>query len=71
MKRTRLLKKIVLLLLILQLASFTGCGSRIILHPIDQQDIIRVKNGEPFESDRDGWFLSDMYMTDVLEVSVE
>jgi hypothetical protein len=53
------------------LVSFAGCGSRIVLHPIDQQDIMRVKTGDPFESDRDGWFLSDMYMTDVLEAKVE
>lgn len=48
----------------------TGCGSirpAVVLHPIEQTDIIRVKTGENLLAPKDGYFLSDLYMEKVAQ----
>jgi len=48
----------------------TGC-STIVLHPIDKADIARIKVGESYKTDRDGWFISDMYLEKVIQAKVK
>ena len=48
----------------------TGCQSPLILHPIDKTDIIAVREGETITAPKDGFFLSAMYVEEVLEAKV-
>ena len=49
----------------------SGCTVREVrLYPISGQDIQRVYKNEQFTPDRDGYFLSDFYMQEVLEAKV-
>jgi len=59
------------LLLLLFLIGFAGCSRNIILHPIDKQDIVVMKQGDSYTSDRDGYFLSKFYLEKVAEAKVE
>ena len=57
---------------IVLLVMISGCPQpQVILHPIRQIDIIRVKQGEQFEAPVDGYFLSDQYIKDVMEAKVQ
>ena len=63
--------KIAILLLLLSLsAGLSGCSS-IRLYPIDKQDIVKMPKGTVYTCDRDGYFLSDEYVKEVMEVKVE
>jgi hypothetical protein len=69
MTLSRVVIPVLLLLLTLGL---NGCaGSRVVLYPIEKQDITRLLKGVPYTTDRDGYFLSDLYMTEVKEAAVE
>lgn len=48
----------------------TGCGS-VTLHPILKQDIVRMVKDTPYTPDRDGYFLSDTYVKEVMQAKVE
>ena len=52
--------------------SFAGCtGSRqVILNPIQDTDIARVKQGESYTAKTNGWFISDMYMEEIMEAKI-
>jgi len=56
------LLSVMLVLSTLLLAS--GCA-RVILRPIDKEDIVSMRKGEAYTSDRDGWFLSDEYVKEI------
>ena len=49
----------------------TGCAKDIVFHPIAQSDIQAVKEGEVITAPKQGWFLSDFYLDEVLKVKVE
>ena len=52
--------------------ALTGCASRdIILHPIQQSDIQPMKEGEAYTPEKDGYFLSDYYLEEVMKAKVE
>jgi hypothetical protein len=45
-----------------------------ILHPIEKADIVPVEKGQKvgdWVADRQGWFLSNLYMKEVLDAKVE
>ena len=71
MKLNKLLRIMILLLSLLFLIGFAGCSKNIILHPIDKQDIVVMKQGESYTPDRDGYFLSKFYLEKVVEAKVE
>ena len=52
------------------LLGLIGC-STIKLYPIAQQDIVIMKKDEAYTPDRDGFFLSDLYMQEVMRAKVE
>lgn len=65
----KLRKKILPIIILLFLA---GCNCpTTILHPIEAVDIIRIKQGENFEAPKDGYFISDRYLKDVMDCKVE
>lgn len=60
----------ILLALLLPLAALTGC-STVRLYPIAKQDIVIMKQGQAYTPDRDGFFLSNLYMQEVMQAKVE
>ena len=50
---------------------FAGCSQKIIIHPIAQIDIIEVNEGQTFKAPKKGWFVSDLYMEEVMQAKVE
>jgi hypothetical protein len=55
----------------MSLIGLVGCSRNIVLHPIDKQDIVVMKQGESYTSDRDGYFLSKYYLNKVAEAKIE
>ena len=60
-----------MVLLLVASIGLEGCARAIILHPIDKEDIMEMKQGEPYTSDRDGYFLSDYYLEEIVKAKVE
>lgn len=59
-------------LIILLLIFLGGCASpKITLHIIQDTDIHRMKAGQPYSSPKDGYFLSDFFVKEVMGASVE
>jgi len=61
----------------LLLAGSTGCGSRIVLHPLAPEDIFDMPVGAMVVHGKDstvvtkpGWFLSDDYMKEVMNCRI-
>jgi len=48
-----------------------GCTQQIVLHPIEQADIIKVEQGQTITAPKDGYYLSDEYVEGVMQVTVE
>jgi len=73
LKRKTLAK---LLLVLISLAVFSGCASirPVILHPIEKSDIFRIEKGTKCGetiAEKDGWFVSDYYVEEVMRAKVE
>lgn len=47
----------------------SGCA-RITLHPIEMTDIMQVKQGQTYEAPKDGYFLSDFYIKEVMQAKI-
>lgn len=64
---------VMLLVLLALLTSLTGCAlkKQVVLHPIEQADIMLVKQGQQLTAPKDGAFLSDFYISEVMKVKVE
>lgn len=58
-----------LVLSALLLVGFTGCNS-VRLYPIEQTDIIAVKSGGSLTAPKDGYFLSNEYVKEVMKAQV-
>jgi len=43
----------------------------VVLHPIAKQDIVIMKKGISYTPDRDGYFLSDLYLKEVIQAKVD
>lgn len=57
-------------MLLLSLSLLAGCGifkKEVRLYPISQSDIVMVKAGDNFTAPKDGAFLSELYITEVME----
>ena len=61
-------------MLLLSIVWLCGCVSRgksVTLRPLDGSEIRRVKAGDRITADVDGYFLSDDYLIDVLQVDIQ
>jgi len=56
---------------VLCLVSLTGCGSKTVLHPIEGTDIVMVDKGQTFNAPKQGAFLSDEYIQEVMKAKVK
>lgn len=45
-------------------------GNGVKLYPIDKEDIVSLEKDKPFTPDRDGWFVSEFYLNEVLDAKV-
>jgi hypothetical protein len=59
------------ILLVPPLLSISCAGSKTILHPITESDIKFLKAGDNFSAPKDGAFLSDFYLNEVMEAKVK
>lgn len=64
------LKQWMMVILVMLLALLTGCDKVLILHPINKKDIVRIKAGQEFVPEIDGYFLSDFYVKEVMDAKV-
>lgn len=55
----------------------SGCQKPIVIHPIEKSDIFTVPKGsvlvigeEEMTVEKDGWFLSDVYVEEVMDAKV-
>jgi hypothetical protein len=64
------LRVAILLALLPLLPGLIGC-STITLYPIAKQDIVVMRKGEAYTPDKDGFFLSTLYMQEVMKAKVE
>ena len=61
-----------IIIIIILLIIISGCaGNRIILHPIQNTDIVRMEKGKSYTPEKDGYFLSDEYVKEVAQIKVE
>lgn len=55
-------------------AILSGCATfskPTVLYPIEKRDIQRMKVGAPYSSEVDGWFVSDLYLKEVMDAKVD
>jgi len=62
--------KTIHLLLLAGLISFVGC-STVVLHPIEKSDINQMTKGVCYAPEKSGWFISDMYLKEVIDAKVK
>jgi hypothetical protein len=48
----------------------SGCAS-VVLHPIEKSDITKMPKGIAYSPEKDGWFISDYYLEQVVKAKVE
>lgn len=60
-----------LLPLLLLSINLIGCSRLIILHPVEKSDIVVMTKGNPYIPEKNGYFLSDEYMKEVIAVRVD
>ena len=70
MKSKKLLRLMIGLVLLLPMIALTGCANKVILHPIETIDIVEMKTGESYTPEKDGYFVSDYYMEEVMRARV-
>lgn len=70
MNYTRALSIVTVLVLLLGL---TGCAAlnKVVLHPIEDSDIVDMREGTSYTSKKSGWFVSDYYMREVMNAKID
>lgn len=66
---SRLLRSVILVLLLVASTALIGC-SRITLHLIEKTDIMSMPEGESYTPEKEGWFVSNEYMKEVMRARV-
>lgn len=66
----------ILLSLLLLSISSAGCASfkQTVIHPIEKSDIFAVDKGTKvgdLTAEKDGWFISDLYLKEVMDAKVK
>ena len=62
---------VILVLSLLVLIGLVGCSKNVIIHPIEDRDIVDMRAGTTYTSEKDGWFVSDYYVDKVMEAKVD
>lgn len=62
-----------LLVLLMVSIGLTGCSfvRPIVIHPIEKSDITEMKKGIGYVPEKDGYFVSDYYIKEVMRARVE
>lgn len=64
-----------LLVLPLALLVLNGCASKqVVLYPIEKTDIFSIEQGTKIGDitiEKDGWFISDFYLNEVMDAKLE
>ena len=63
--------KILRLLLPVLVISTVVSGCATVLYPIQKSDIVRMKVGQAYSPEKDGWFLSDLFLKEVTKSKVK
>lgn len=72
MRHSKVWTSVILVWLLAASTVLTGCANdRVVLHPIMAEDIQPMDKDKPFTPKKDGWFLSSMYLSDVLKAKVD
>ena len=71
MRLSKVLKSGIAVVLLVALIALTGCGKTIVLHLIEKQDIMSMSQGVAYTPEKDGWFVSDEYMEEVMQARVK
>ena len=69
MHRKLLLTGMLVVLLPL-LVAFPGCSKKVILFPLEQADIVLLQEGETVTAPKQGAFLSDFYIEEVMKARI-
>ncbi len=56
--------------LIVFLCLLAGCAQPVVLHPIEQTDIIALEEGQEFAAPKDGYFLSTFYVKEIMAAKI-
>lgn len=70
---------LIVLVCLLGLTLTTGCASlraerEVVLHPVEREDIFKIPAGTQIgmeKTDRDGWFLSEFTMSEIVKAKIE
>lgn len=66
-----MIKQSVIIVLLLLLA---GCARIVVLYPIEKSDIFRITKDTKvgnLTAEKDGWFLSDLYLKEVVNAKMK
>lgn len=65
--------RVKLLVVLIALTVLSGCAAnnKVVLHPIEKTDIVRMNKSVSYMPEKDGWFLSDYYLDEVVKAKVE
>ena len=47
------------------------CAKRTVLHPIENDDFVFLSEGQDFKAPKQGAFLSDFYIAEIMKAKVE
>jgi hypothetical protein len=63
--------KLLLVLTVLTVV-LSGCATnKVVIHPIEKSDITRMTKGVCYPPEKDGYFLSDLYVSQVMQAKVD
>lgn len=69
-----MIKKTIISLILLFLLLIVGCARVIVLYPIQKSDIFRITKDTKvgnLTAEKDGWFLSDLYLKEVVNTKLK
>lgn len=65
-----MMKTLRLLVLVSVILTGSGCATTT-LYPIAKSDIVRMKQGQAYTPEKNGWFLSDLFLKEVTKSKVK
>lgn len=71
MSHSKVWTSVILVSSILACLALNGCARQLVLHPIEKSDIQPMEKGKCYAPEKNGFFLSDEYMKEVIETKVK